>query len=65
MSHDKDYDILPVPELEKLFTTSAENGLTAAKASEYLARDGPNELEKAKAPGTEFRKSIIASDIPA
>jgi len=37
-------------ELEQVLGTSIEKGLTTSKAQEYLARDGPNELEKPPKP---------------
>lgn len=45
-----DPDQKTVEELEAFFQTNVKTGLTAAKAAEILARDGPNELKKPPKP---------------
>mmetsp|Transcript_44923 Transcript_44923/g.127231 ORF Transcript_44923/g.127231 Transcript_44923/m.127231 type:complete len:1107 (-) Transcript_44923:173-3493(-) len=45
-----DPDQKTTEELEDFFQTSASRGLTSKTAEEYLARDGPNELEKPPKP---------------
>ncbi len=51
MADRRGYDCCPVGQLETELETSEETGLSAGKAQEKLLRDGPNELEKQKAPG--------------
>eukprot|EP00392_Amoebophrya_sp_AT5.2_P001172 g1174.t1 len=50
MSDPRGWHNCEVSKLEEELETSVTNGVTAAKAAEKLARDGPNELYKPKPP---------------
>ena len=51
MADPRGFDTCPEAELEKELGTVIASGLTSSVVAEKQARDGPNELEKQKAPG--------------